>query len=100
MALDCYLKDQMGTTLYHYPIDESLHRSIFSRNFQPIAFPILARLKDYYNDHFIATNEIPILIAELQLLKPQLPEQLQHSVAELIDLVSDDRIDTIECYCD
>ncbi|RXZ79501.1 hypothetical protein EBB07_22475 [Paenibacillaceae bacterium] len=100
MALDCYLKDSAGIMVYHYPIDYSLHKSIFSRNFQAIAFPVLARLQDYYNDHIISVNEIPIIITELHTLKPQMPEQLQHPIAELIDLISDVRIYEVECFCD
>jgi len=100
MAFDCYLKDRTAIVVNHFPIDEILHRGIFSKNFQPMTFPILARLKDYYNDHFIQANEIPHLITELQLLKPQLPVQLQHSITEFIDLLSDDRIYTMECFCD
>ena len=100
MALDCYFKDKAGIMVYHYPINDSLHKSIFSRNFQAIGFPILARLKDYYNDHIISVNEIPIIITELQTLKPQMPEQLQNNLAELIDLLSDVRIYEVECFCD
>jgi hypothetical protein len=100
VALDCYFKDRMGTRVYHYPLDVSLHKSIFSRNFQAIKYPILARLKDYYNDHLISEHEIPILITELQTLKPQLPDQLQPHIGELIELLSDQRIYEVECFCD
>lgn len=64
--------------VYHYPINDSLHKSIFSRS----------------------VNEVPIIITELQKLKPQMPEQLQNNLADLIDLLSDVRIYEVECFCD
>ncbi len=107
MALDFHLAKNKKEAPYKVPsysIEWRMHKAIFIHHELNIeSYPLLGRLKNYYNDAKYGTEESQNLVKEIEKIKPhfdnpQIIEQL-NSIS-LVCLEAQERNLGIWVYCD
>lgn len=92
MALDGYLFDKTGNRLFYYPIEEHLHRAIFTEDKMWNSYIQLRKLQDYYGTAIYNNNELITLANDLQEYLPRIEQRYHSIVLDLIRYLTDKRV--------